>query len=314
MLEGNESAVIGAGTADGGTTLSVDTPAITSEPTLAGGGTPQVDAAQPQRVDFPEDWRARLAGEDQKFAKRLDRFATPADLAKSYRELETKLSQPRGKPSLPEKATPEQIAEYRREVGVPEDGKYDVELGGGFVWSDADKPVLDDFAKAAHTNNIPQSEVKKVLGWYRDHTQAQAEAQAEADATFVRESRAALQEELGVDYQRTINASGMAVQRVPEDLRYDLLLARLPSGRVLGQHPSMVKFLSAITHELNPQATIISAGPSQAANSEARMNELKTMMGDMNSAYWVGPSAEALQKEYLARVDARDRASQNAGR
>ena len=316
MLESTDAVVSAEGDAPPTSGTVGDTggqKAVAVEKTIAEGGAGDKTAAAAASEPL-DNWRVRMAGDNKKFLKRLDMFDSEAAFAKSYQALETKLSQPKGKPTLSDKATPEQIAEYRRDVGVPEDGKYNLELGGGFVWSDEDKPVLDNFAKAAHASNIPQAEVSKVLAWYKDHTQALADAKAEADATFARDSQEALREELGTEFKRTVNASGIALTRVPEDLRNDILLARLPDGKLLGNHPSMVKFLSQITHDLNPEATIVPAGPTKAANGEQRMQELRAMMADDRSPYWVGPTREALQQEYRDRLEALDRSSKNASR
>ena len=74
-----------------------------------------------------DDWRTRLAGGDEKELKRLSRFASEADVYKAYRELEKKKSSGELKQALSKDATPEQIAEWRKENGIPETpDKYDL--------------------------------------------------------------------------------------------------------------------------------------------------------------------------------------------
>src|SRR5512135_169053 len=61
------------------------------EPTSA----PSADAAPADKAivpDWPDDWREKLAGNDEKALKRLGRFASPAGIFKSFRELEAKFS------------------------------------------------------------------------------------------------------------------------------------------------------------------------------------------------------------------------------
>jgi len=83
-------------TADAGTLIGGDASAET------------IEASAP--ADWPADWRQKLAGEDKKTLERLGRMASPADLFKSYRALEQKVSAGELKKGLPENATPEQVA------------------------------------------------------------------------------------------------------------------------------------------------------------------------------------------------------------
>ena len=77
-------------TADAGTLIGGDASAET------------IEASAP--ADWPADWRQKLAGEDKKTLERLGRMASPADLFKSYRALEQKVSAGELKKGLPENA------------------------------------------------------------------------------------------------------------------------------------------------------------------------------------------------------------------
>jgi hypothetical protein len=111
--------------------------------TIADGNVSEKPVAAP--ADWPEDWRIKLAGEDKSYLKTLDRFNTPSDLAKAYRDAQQRLSAGNLKAILPDNPTEEELKTWRTENGVPESpDKYDVNLGDGFVWSDEDKPLLDD--------------------------------------------------------------------------------------------------------------------------------------------------------------------------
>src|SRR5206468_684958 len=106
---------------------------------------------------WPDDWRAKLAGDDKAFLKRLERFTDPAAVAKSYRELETKVSAPKVN-APPADASPEQVAAWRKDQGLPETPDAYIsglEMPDGVVFGDADQPVLQKFAATAHEMNIP---------------------------------------------------------------------------------------------------------------------------------------------------------------
>ena len=74
-------------------------------------------AATPPVQDWSDDWRSKMAGGDAKEAKRLERFASPKEVFKSYRAFETRLSSGELKSALPKDAKPEQLTAWRAENG-----------------------------------------------------------------------------------------------------------------------------------------------------------------------------------------------------
>ena len=164
--------------------------------TIAEGNATDKPVASP--ADWPEDWRIKLAGEDKSYLKTLDRFNSPADLAKAYRDAQQRLSSGNLKPTLPDNPSEDELKAWRTANGVPETpDKYELELGNGFVWSEADKPLLDDFAKYAHERNLPAGQVKDVLGWYASIQERQLAAREEADERFHQQSEDSLRSEWG---------------------------------------------------------------------------------------------------------------------
>ena len=80
-------------------------------------------AATPPVQDWSDDWRSKMAGGDAKEAKRLERFASPKEVFKSYRAFETRLSSGELKSAMPKDAKPENLTAWRAENGIPEDIK-----------------------------------------------------------------------------------------------------------------------------------------------------------------------------------------------
>jgi hypothetical protein len=87
-----------------------------------------VDATKPSDR-FPASWRDDLSGPDKAFRKTLDRFDSPAALARAYKELTTRLSSGdlRSTKPPPDNATPEQVAAWRAEQGLPQNAAAYVE-------------------------------------------------------------------------------------------------------------------------------------------------------------------------------------------
>lgn len=287
------------------TTVGTDT---APSKTLA-DGVASDDTTSRARADWPDDWRARLAGEDAKALKRLERFGSPLDVFKSFRELEAKLSSGKSgqkAAALSPDATEEEIAEYRKEHGIPETpDKYDTQLGDGFVWGEADKPLLEDYTKWAHERNMTPQAVKENLAWYASLQTKQAEAREVADEQFRATAEDALRKEWGPEFRRNLNAMGSMFESMPEDQRAALWVARLPNGRLLGDDPAYVKFWAGLARELNPAATLIPGGGNDPIKGvEGRMQEIQKLMGDQSSAYWRGPEANKLQAEYRELIEA----------
>lgn len=229
---------------------------------------------------WPENWRDEMAGGDEKERKRLERFASPADVYKSNRELEKKLSSGKFKVDLPEKPTDEQLAAYRKEMGIPEDGKYDTEIGGGFVWSDDDKPNLDFFAKRAYELNIPQGEFKKSLQIYADLQHKELTDTAERDDREWKATQDALRAEWGHEFRSNMN---MLESIFPPELLQPVYTARItnPDGSLgpkLGGSKEFLNFLVGFMRKYAPDETIIPGGADNSAiesEFEALDNEFK---------------------------------------
>jgi hypothetical protein len=258
------------------------------------------------------DWRDKLAAGDDKFRKRLDRFTDEASFAKSFRALEQKLSSGEYKRGLPEGASAEEIATWRKESGLPETPEGYVEklaLPNGLVLGEADKPIVADFAAAAHAGNIAPDQFNALVAKYYEIQDKQRAAIEDQDAQF----RTAAEDELrqvweGPNYRRNLAAVNNFMASWPEDLRNGILAARTPDGKKLGDMPGFIRQIANIAMDLNPAATLVPAGTSdQTKGVNDRIADLEKMMGDRSSDYWRGPKSESLQQEIRDLYEARDK-------
>lgn len=270
----------------------------------------KVDNAQDKKDDKPvDDWRVRLAGGDEKELKRLSRFASEADVYKAYRELEKKKSSGELKNSLAKDATPEELAQWRKENGIPETpDKYDLNFENGLVIGEEDKPLIDEFINNMHGKNATPEQVKTAIATYYDILAKQQEATAEADTNYKDESISALKEEWGGDYKKNITAVNNLLENAPEGIRDLVATARTADGKILGNSPEVIKWLAAISYEINPVASVM---PSSMSNPGAGLEEeiasIEKMIGDRNSDYWKGARAEKLQSRYGELLSAREK-------
>lgn len=163
----------------------------------AEGGTPPT---------WREDWRETLSGGDDAALKQLKRFASPENFAKSYRDLQRKLSTGSTAAALPENATDDEVAAYRKAQGVPEkaDG-YGLAWAEGIKPSETDTATLAGFTEFMHGRHVPPGSVKAAFDWYQQHVATAAtkhlEAMQEATLENLGELKAAYP---GREYKRNM--------------------------------------------------------------------------------------------------------------
>jgi len=258
---------------------------------------------------WPEDWRQRIAGEDEKALKRLARYGSPADVGKALLEAQNKLASGKHKQSAeapPEGASEEELTAWRKENGIPEtpDGYMDA-LPDGLVIGDDDKAILDSFLAQAHATNRSPADVAGVMDWYVGMQEQLAEEQQKADAEFRLGSRDELRDEWGADYKSNINMISGAFVDAPEGLRDSIMGARMPDGSLLGDNVAAVQWLSGLGRQLNPAAALLpSDGQGGIASIDEEIASIEKMMKNNRKAY---NADTKIQERYRELVAARDR-------
>lgn len=253
------------------------------------------------------DWRARMAGDDAAFLKRLARFPDEATFAKSFRSLEQKLSSGEYIKPLPENATPEEKATWRKEHGLPEKVDEYVEklaLPNGLVIGEAEKPVVAELAAVAHDNNLDPKAFNGLVGKYYEILDKQRQAQEDADAAFKIESEDTLRKDWqGPDFRRNLTAVNNLIATWPEGLAQAVLAGRDPTGRKLGDNPTFIRQMAALALELNPAATLVPAGTTDAGKSvDARLEEIRELRRNEPDKY--AAQAKKLEAEEIELIDA----------
>ena len=283
--------------------------------------TPVAQPSQPLApADWPSDWRQKIAGADPEALKTIERFASPLDLWKSYTHARAKISAGETMVRLPENASPEQIAEYRKAIGIPEKPEdYKIELPNGLVFSEADKPLVESFKQAAHANNLDPKSVNQILAWYTDQqqiTQSQRNDLDESNRAKVEED---LRREWGPEYKtadgqngKNLNAIANLFSDAPEGLFDQILSARDAEGMLLGDNPNFIKWAASLGREIYPTATLIPFGADAAKGVLDRKAEIESLMGNSKSEYWKGPKADALQTEYRELIETIERHNKRA--
>jgi len=269
---------------------------------------PDKDALKP--TDWPEDWRARMAGEDKDAGKLLDRYKSPADVAKALREANKKIGSGKtvsDEPMPDAEKEPEKAAEWRKARGIPDDptGYAIPEAVKGLV-TDADKPRLAGFTEAMHKAGIPTSAAGAAMEWYFQEQASANEAIAAADKADADDVADHLREEWGPDFRANSTiAKRFAEEAIPG---VNWFSARLPDGRVLGNVPEIVKAFADMGRERFGDVTL--AGAENSSRTMARKQELEIMMRDDPDKYF-GDRKNA--EEYTKIMDAEMRRSGGGG-
>lgn len=268
--------------------------------------------AAPATPDWPTDWRNKLAGPDDKdgkVLKQLERFASPGDLLRSYNELQTKINSGQLKAPLGKDATPEQIAAYRKENGVPEAAeKYDLTLKDGMVVGEQDKPIVDSLLGVMHKHNLSQDAVSDILGAYYQQEKAFLTGAEKEIGDNKIKTDDVLHKEWGEEYRSEVNRIENLLNTFSPEAQAAIQYGKDDKGMPLLNNVHFLRDMAVQARIINPVSTVVGGGgTNQMSSVETEITALEGMMGDRQSAYWKGDQAEKNQARYRELIDWRER-------
>ena len=260
-----------------------------------------VDAATAAEALKNANWRAPFVGDDEKYAKRMEKFTTQEDYGKNFREMETLISAGELLKPLPENATEDDIKAFREQQGIPLEVKdYLENLPEGLVIGEDDKPIVADFMNTLHKLNVPPAVGHAAIEWYNKFQEEQGAAIAEQDKSHEDETTDALRERWGSEYRLNINIAKGALAELPEEKRDMFLDARMNDNRALFNDAEVMGWLAGVGRKINPTATIVGAGGGDSKTVDTRIAEIEATMG--TPAYIKNPKVqEELKGLYTIR-------------
>lgn len=270
-----------------------------ADETPAGKEGDEAPAAKP--AAWREDWREALAGGDEKLLKELKRYKDIDGWNKSVRALRQKMSSgdlKRAKP--PEDATPAEIAEWRKDNGIP-DAPTEYELPK-HDWSEADKPLVDSFLAKLHSANTPAPIAKAAVEWYTEFQAQQIEARTVADREQAIENEEKYRTEWGGDYRANISILKRALkdpELMPDGLGAAMADARMPDGTLLRNHPAFFQAFANLAKEKYGEAAMLPQDTVNHLNN--REAELVKLMNENYDDYMhkKGPSGKTGSDELM---------------
>lgn len=256
-----------------------------------------------------EKWREEYAQQDEKRLNQLKRYASPKAAMDALFAAQQKISSGQFKETLPENPTPEQVAEYRKNNGIPETfDKYDTTLPNGLVIGEADKPVVDKFLEKMHAQNASPAQVKSALTAYYEIQQDYLAQVEDTDQTYRNSSEDALRAEWGADYQRNLNMVVNLRDQMPEELQERIFGGRTADGKKLGDDPAFLNWFHSVAGEVNPIGTIMPSGT--AGSMEGILAEQKSLQAKMGTKAYTQADRQRMNEinETLEKLKGRNAA------
>lgn len=270
---------------------------------------PAADQKQASAPAWPDDWREGYAGQDEKLLKRLSRYASPKAAFDALISAQDKISRGELKKPLSANASPEELAAYRADQGIPETpDKYDLKLSDGRVIGEADKPLIDKFLTSMHGKNATPEQVSAGIDAYYDVVEEIQAQRYENDESFKQQSEDELRAEFGNDFRRNMNMVSGLLAGAPGNVKEMLMDARTEDGTRIINSPDTLRWLTQLAREINPVAAVV---PGAGANAGQAISDeianITKLMGDPKSEYWKGPKAEAMQERFRQLTSAKER-------
>ena len=271
----------GAGTGTGGDTGVKDTSGAGDAGTKTtigtggtGTGTGGTGDAPPPPADWPADWRTKgltaagVPADDKKALAMLERLASPGDMVKKLLEQEKLISSGKLKSGLPENATEEQVAAWRKDNNIPEaPDKYDTTLPDGLVIGESEKPIVDTMLKSMHGANLTNDQVKAVLASYFATEKNFLAERATQMAENQREQDAVLRQEWGGEYKQNLAHIQGWVSTFSQKTREALANALDSNGMPLLNNADFIRDMAIQARTINPVSTVVTGGGSNQMSS-----------------------------------------------
>lgn len=266
------------------------------------------DGDRKQEGAWPDDWRQKLARDDEKKLERLGRFGGLEDLFEAWLNADKKISEglrPLEKPGAD--ASDEEWAEYRKSMNIPDelaDYTKEIKLPDGREIGEDDQPIIEAFAQRALNRGVAPADMAELIDEYYGIQEEQWAQQEETDANFRRDAMGQLKEEYGGDFKANIAAMRPYFESVDEEMFDNLMGGRLSDGTLIGDNPGVVKFFVNKALQENPAATIMAADGGGLESIESEIKILETRMREDRVNWFKDTEA---QQRYEKLIDARDR-------
>ncbi len=243
-----------------------------------------------------DDWRTGI--EDAELRRVAGKFDSPAEALRAYASLERRLGRSVVMPG--KDADPEEIAAFRRRLGVPERPEdYPLALpeNGDAEPDPAEQELRAGFLAAMHEAGATPEVVQRALDWYHATLEAGASARAAEGERLRAEAEAELARAWGGDYQRNLTLARRAARDFGGADFAALVESAELDGRPLGDHPAFLRTFAAIGRRL-AEAEPLGAEGGGGPGLEARIDALHALQASDPGRYTSNAVQRELQELY----------------
>lgn len=319
---GNPAAVAAPAAGDTKTPAAGDgkapaAPAAGDGKTIVGDGTEAKAVADKAAADaadaakWPEDWREQVAGTDDKQLKRLQRYNTPGDAMRALGALQVRINSGELRSKKPKDADEATVTKWREENGLPADAKgYDIKVDDKQITVDGKavnvpKAILPMLLDTSHALDLSQDQVKGIVKFWSDTTNAQVEARNESDAKYKDDQIDVLTNDWGADFKPNLARANAIFAMLPKEVTGLLVGGRLADGTPIGSNAGVLKAFAELHRMYDPSSTLTRDGDGNAGgNITDRIAAIEKIMRDDRPTY---NKDEAMQAELRNLYAARDR-------
>jgi hypothetical protein len=239
-----------------------------------------------------KDWRDALPADLREAARN---FRLPGDAVKAARDLRQKLSTAITVPG--EKAAPEEVAAFRRRIGVPDAPEgYGVRVPENLpdgVDAAAAMAAQTDFLRAMHAAGAPPVAVQAALDWYWGYAgKAAVRPESRSATATATEADATLRREWGRDYDEKLELARRAIADYGGE---ELALHLERTG--LGNSVALARALADLGGYRAEDAMFGSSVGARGASADARLNELMS-----RPDYWSNAAAQSEARAISERL------------
>ena len=236
------------------------------------------------------NWRDAFVPEgDEDVAKQMERFNSPADYGKSFREAQATLSSNKQSVPLADNATDEDIVAFREANELPaEAADYLKDLPDGLVLGEDDLPIAEVFMEALHGEYAPAKYGHVLIGAYNKFQEQVQADEAELDSTQNTETTDTLRNDWGSDYRANINiAHAYLEKKLGKEAKEELLNGRYQSGRGFMNNAEIVKLFAEIGRADDPASAVrpVNAGTDSVTTLNDEIAEIEAFMRKDRPAY-----------------------------
>lgn len=252
----------------------------------AAGGGAQGDASK-DAAAWGDKWRETYAADDPKLLARLQRYQSPKAALDALVAAQNRISSGELKAPLGANATPEEVAAFRTQNGIPEKPEgYLEKLPDGLVIGDADKPMFESFAKGLHDLNADPKIAQYAVKWYNEFQEQQGTKLAEGDATARQTTEDELRAEWGNDYRANINHITGFLSQAPKGVADLVTNARSADGKAILNDPNVMRWFAQIAREANPVGIIVpNTGGNAGETIDSEIAKIEKVMRDDRTSY-----------------------------